>query len=126
MAFYAYHRYPSRIFPGDSGALALGAAYGALAIIGQAEIVGIVALLPAIFNTFFYLFSVRGFLEHSKVKERPVEVKEGLLYSSKDAKAPLTLLRLILVEGPMSEREGREPSCSLPPIPPCWPFSRGS
>lgn len=106
LAFYAYHRYPSRIFPGDSGALALGAAYGALAIIGQAEIVGIVALLPAIFNTFFYLFSVRGFLEHSKVKERPLEVKEGLLYSSKDAKAPLTLLRLILVEGPMSEREG--------------------
>jgi len=103
LGFYIYHRYPSRIFPGDSGSLALGAAYGAAAIIGKAEVVGIVAMLPAIFNTFFYLFSVKGFLEHSLVKERPVEVREGLLHASRNAKAPLTLLRLILVEGPMSE-----------------------
>lgn len=104
LGFYVYHKYPSRIFPGDSGSLTLGAAYGAAAIMGKAEVIAIVAMLPAIFNTFFYLFSVKGFLEHSLVKDRPVEVRDGLLHSSKNSRAPLTLLRLILVEEPMSER----------------------
>jgi len=34
LAFYKYHKIPSRIFPGDSGALTLGAMYGTIAIIG--------------------------------------------------------------------------------------------
>src|SRR5918999_5381953 len=32
IAFYRYHKFPSRIFPGDSGTLLLGAMYGAVAI----------------------------------------------------------------------------------------------
>ena len=34
LAFYKYHKFPSKIFPGDSGALTLGAMYGAIAIVG--------------------------------------------------------------------------------------------
>ena len=34
LAFYKYHKVPSKIFPGDSGALTLGAMYGAIAIVG--------------------------------------------------------------------------------------------
>ena len=34
LAFYKYHKFPSKIFPGDSGAITFGAAYGAIAIIG--------------------------------------------------------------------------------------------
>jgi UDP-N-acetylglucosamine--dolichyl-phosphate N-acetylglucosaminephosphotransferase len=30
LAFYKYHKIPSKIFPGDSGALTLGAMYGAI------------------------------------------------------------------------------------------------
>ena len=35
IAFYKYHKFPSRIFPGDSGTLLLGAMYGAVAIAGS-------------------------------------------------------------------------------------------
>ena len=35
IAFYKYHRFPSKIFPGDSGTLLIGAMYGALAIAGK-------------------------------------------------------------------------------------------
>lgn len=105
IAFYHYHRYPSRIFPGDSGTLALGAMYGAMVIVGRAEFVGMVALFPAVINSFSYLTSVKGFVEHRRVKERPVEVSGGMLRASKSLKAPITLVRMILLEGPLGERD---------------------
>ena len=48
LAFYKYHKIPSKIFPGDSGALTFGAMYGAIAIVGGVEIIAAVALLPEI------------------------------------------------------------------------------
>jgi UDP-N-acetylglucosamine--dolichyl-phosphate N-acetylglucosaminephosphotransferase len=106
IGFYIFHKYPSRIFPGDSGSLGFGALYGAIAIVGGVEIVGIVALLPAILNSFFYLSSVRRFAEHRAVKERPIKIlKDNRLAASRSGSAPITLVRLILSEGAMTERE---------------------
>ncbi|MCH2404778.1 MAG: UDP-N-acetylglucosamine-1-phosphate transferase, partial [Nitrosopumilus sp.] len=55
LAFYKYHKIPSKIFPGDSGALTFGAMYGAIAIVGGVEIIAAVALLPAVINSFLFL-----------------------------------------------------------------------
>lgn len=104
--FYPFHRYPSRIFPGDSGTLAIGAAYGALAIIGHAEIVAIVALLPSVLNSFFVISSVRGFIEHKQMKKRPVKLTQDMkLEASREKDAPVTLARMILSDGPLTEKE---------------------
>ena len=43
LAFYKYHKFPSRIFPGDSGAITFGAAYGGIAIIGGVEVIAAIA-----------------------------------------------------------------------------------
>ncbi len=59
LAFYKYHKIPSKIFPGDSGVLTLGAMYGAIAIVGGVEIIAAVALLPTIINSFLFLSSVK-------------------------------------------------------------------
>src|SRR5918999_6588325 len=61
IAFYRYHKFPSRIFPGDSGTLLLGAMYGAVAIAGSS--------------------------------------------ATNDTAAPATLVRLIVVDRPLGERE---------------------
>lgn len=105
--FYLFfHRYPSKIFPGDSGTLALGALYGALAICGRAEVVGVIALLPAILNSFFFLSSVKRVIEHREVKERPVKIlPDYRLAASQSREAPITLTRMILAKGPLSEVE---------------------
>ena len=105
--FYLFfHRYPSKIFPGDSGTLALGALYGALAICGRAEVVGVIALLPAILNSFFFLSSVKKIIEHREVKERPVKILQDFrLAASPSREAPVTLTRMILAKGPLSEAE---------------------
>lgn len=106
LAFYKYHKVPSKIFPGDSGALTLGAMYGAIAIVGGIEIIAAVALLPAVINSFLFLSSVKKIVEHRQIKGKPVEHTEDfLLKATDDKKAPVTLVRLILAGGPMSEKQ---------------------
>ncbi|HEU4606235.1 MAG TPA: UDP-N-acetylglucosamine-1-phosphate transferase [Nitrososphaera sp.] len=106
LAFYRYHRFPSRIFPGDSGTLLLGAMYGALAIAGSSEIIGVIALLPAVMNSFLFLASVKRIVEHRQVKARPTILTDDFkLAASTDRAAPATLVRLIVADGPFGEKE---------------------
>ena len=102
-AFYRFHRIPSRIFPGDSGALAMGAMYGSIAIVGGVEVVAAVALLPAVVNSFLFLSSTGRVVEHRRVG-RPTSLTPDLkLRDSGDRRAPVTLVRLIVSGSPMSE-----------------------
>jgi UDP-N-acetylglucosamine--dolichyl-phosphate N-acetylglucosaminephosphotransferase len=106
LAFYKFHKFPSKIFPGDSGTLLLGAMYGAIAITGKSELIAIIALLPAIFNSFLFLSSVKRVVEHREITARPTSLTDDFkLSASTDKKAPITLLRLLLVDGPLSEHE---------------------
>ena len=106
IAFYRYHKFPSRIFPGDSGTLLLGTMYGAVAIAGSSEIIGVIALLPAVMNSFLLLASVKRIVEHREVKARPTILTDDFkLAASTDRKAPATLVRLIVVDRPLGERE---------------------
>ncbi|NQV39394.1 MAG: UDP-N-acetylglucosamine-1-phosphate transferase [Nitrosopumilus sp.] len=106
LAFYKYHKIPSKIFPGDSGALTLGAMYGAITIVGGVEIIAAVALLPAVINSFLFLSSVKRIVEHRQIKGKPVEHTDDFrLKATDDKKAPVTLVRLILAGGPMSEKQ---------------------
>ena len=106
LAFYKYHKIPSKIFPGDSGALTLGAMYGAIAIVGGVEIIAAVALLPAVINSFLFLSSVKKIVEHRQVKGTPVDHTDDFrLRATNDKSAPITLVRLILTGGPLSEKQ---------------------
>ncbi|HKR73231.1 MAG TPA: UDP-N-acetylglucosamine-1-phosphate transferase [Candidatus Nitrosocosmicus sp.] len=106
LGFYFFHKYPSKIFPGDSGTLVMGAMYGALAIASKSEIIAIIALLPAIMNSFLFLSSVKKIVEHREVKLRPTILNEDFtLQASKEKNAPITLVRLILLDGKLSEKE---------------------
>lgn len=106
LAFFKYHKIPSKIFPGDSGALTLGAMYGSIAIIGGVEIIAAVALLPAIINSFLFLSSVKRIVEHREVKGKPVDHTDDFkLKATTDRAAPVTLVRLILAGGPLSEKQ---------------------
>ena len=107
LSFYKYHKIPSKIFPGDSGALTLGAMYGAIAIVGGVEIIAAVALLPAVINSFLFLSSVKQIVEHRQIKGKPVEHTNNFrLKATDDKTAPVTLVRLILAGGgPLSEKQ---------------------
>lgn len=105
LAFYKYHKFPSKIFPGDSGALTLGAMYGVIAILSHAEIVAAIALLPAVVNSFLFLSSVKRIVEHRQIKNPTTITSDFRLMATEDKDAPVTLLRLILSAGPMTEKQ---------------------
>jgi len=104
--FLLFNRYPSRAFDGDSGSLMFGAMFAGLAITGGVEIAAIIAIVPAILNSFYTLSSVRGFVERSKMSSRPTYIGgDGLLYPSTEPNAPNTLVRLVLLAGALSEKD---------------------
>ncbi|MEM3322605.1 MAG: hypothetical protein QXY02_06610 [Conexivisphaerales archaeon] len=103
--FLVRHAYPSKLFPGDSGTLFIGAFYFALMVLGRAEIIGIIATLPLIFNGFFILSSIRGFKEHSKIQRPVIITNEGKILAVKGKGIPITLARLFASEGAVTEKE---------------------
>ena len=77
-----------------------------LIIIGGVEIIAAIILLPAIINSFLFLSSVKRIVEHRQIKGKPVEfTADSKLKSTNDKTAPVTLVRLILAGGPLSEKQ---------------------
>jgi UDP-N-acetylglucosamine--dolichyl-phosphate N-acetylglucosaminephosphotransferase len=104
--FFVFNRYPSKAFDGNSGSLMLGTMFASLAITGGVEIAAITAIIPAILNSFYTLSSARGFIERRKIAARPTRLGEdGRMYASLEPSSPNTLIRLILLSGPLDERD---------------------
>lgn len=105
LAFYRYHKFPSKIFPGDSGALTLGAAYGVVAILGHVEVIAAIALLPAVINSFLFLSSVKRIVEHRQLKGPVTHTEDHKITATKENDAPITLVRLLVAGKPLTEKE---------------------
>ena len=104
--FLVFNRFPARAFDGDSGALMFGAMFAGLAVTGGVEIAAVIAIVPAILNSFYTLSSVRGFVERRKMSSRPTYIGgDGLLYPSMEPNAPSTLIRLVLLGGALNEKD---------------------
>ncbi len=105
LGFFYFNRYPSRAFAGNVAQLAVGGAVGAFAILGRIEIATIVAMFPQIQNSFFFLSRIRRFAEHRDIAAKPTRIlDDGRLASSANPRAPLTLVRTILADNPLTEK----------------------
>lgn len=105
LVFFYYNKYPSKIFSGDVGSLSIGAALGAISVIGGLEVVALVAFAPQIMNAFYGLSSIGRLYERRDVSRPVMMLEDGRLMATKDPKAPITLARMILARGPLYERE---------------------
>jgi UDP-GlcNAc:undecaprenyl-phosphate/decaprenyl-phosphate GlcNAc-1-phosphate transferase len=106
LSFYYFNRYPSKVFDGNSGSLSFGAMYVVLSIVGGVEIAALVALIPAVLNSYYILSSVGGLVEHKQMGARPTHVgPDGRIIAATEAGAPTTLARMILLPGPLGEKE---------------------
>jgi UDP-N-acetylglucosamine--dolichyl-phosphate N-acetylglucosaminephosphotransferase len=94
LAFYKYHKLPSRIFPGDSGALTFGATYGVIAIVGHVEVIAAIAILPAIINSFLFLSSVKKITEHRETKNHVSHTDDFKLKTGDYKNAPPTKIKI--------------------------------
>jgi len=105
LAFYKYLKFPSRIFPGDSGAVMFGTTYGVIAVVGGVEVIAAIAILPAIINSFLFLSSVKKIVEHREIKNPTIHTDDFKLKSTDDNHAPITLVRLLVAKKPLSEKQ---------------------
>ena len=103
IAFLTQNKYPSKIFAGNVGSLFVGATIATIAIVGKIEVAAIIALMPQIMNEFHIIFSIGGLKSARYLAKRPVEVRNGMLYASRDRDSPVTLVRLITAIQPMTE-----------------------
>jgi len=102
---YLFNRYPAKVFSGDVGSLSIGAALGAIAILGRLEIVAVVAFAPQIMNAFYGLSTIGRLYERREVPRPVTLLEDGKLMATSHPDAPLTLARMILARGPLHERE---------------------
>jgi UDP-N-acetylglucosamine--dolichyl-phosphate N-acetylglucosaminephosphotransferase len=109
LVFHHYHKLPSRIFPGDSGAITMGVAYIGFAVITGMEIIALIAIVPAILNSFIFLSSTKKIVEHRELKGKAVGLTEDYKLKANKEKAAVSLFRLMLTRGPVTEAQlGRD------------------
>ena len=103
IAFLKYNWHPAKVFPGDVGTLALGAAIACAVIIGNMEKYGVILLIPAFYElvaTVYYAF--KG-VERRQACHSPVFLSGDRLSPPKGAEN-YTLFYKILSFKPMTER----------------------
>jgi UDP-N-acetylglucosamine--dolichyl-phosphate N-acetylglucosaminephosphotransferase len=107
LAFLYYNRYPSKVFPGDTGTLSFGAFYAAGIVIGGVIFAGFIAFMPLIINASMSLLSVGGFFEEKQFRKEKMSAfrigKDGRISFTRLEK-PLTLCKMLLYKKPQSEQ----------------------
>ncbi|MHA1218626.1 MAG: hypothetical protein ACTSSN_06585 [Candidatus Heimdallarchaeaceae archaeon] len=105
LAFWIFNRYPAKVFGGDTGSLAIGGALGAIAVMGRLEVVVIIAMIPFIMNAFGIIGSVKGLLERREMARPTKMTKDWKIESTRNKKAPITLVGLVIQKGPLHEKD---------------------
>jgi hypothetical protein len=107
--FFMFNKFPAKIFPGDVGTLSMGAMLACIMLFGSLEAAAFCTLLIHIFNSFYVITSVRGFFESSEIqdteKDDIILLEDDRIKASDKKRARLTLPRLILAKGPLTEPE---------------------
>jgi hypothetical protein len=107
--FFLFNKFPAKIFPGDVGTLSMGAMIACIMLFGSLEAAAFCVLLIHIFNSFYVITSVRGFFESSEIhddeKDDIILLEDDRIKASDKKHAALTLPRLILARGPLTEPE---------------------
>jgi UDP-N-acetylmuramyl pentapeptide phosphotransferase/UDP-N-acetylglucosamine-1-phosphate transferase len=104
--FFLYNKFPAKIFPGDVGTLSIGAVFASIALLGSLEVAVFCALLIHIINSFYVIRSVKGFFESREIQEKKNDIillPDDKISASDKKDAVLTLPRLILAKGPLTE-----------------------
>ena len=106
--FFIFNKFPAKVFPGDIGTLSMGAMIAGITLFGSLEVSAIIALFMHVFNSFYVISSVRGFLESEDIHSAMDDIillKDDRIQASDQKKAALTMPRLILAKGPLTEPE---------------------
>ncbi len=107
LAFLKYNWFPAKVFPGDVGTLAMGAAIASAVIIGNMEKYGVILFIPAFYELAATMYYWAKSIERRHACHNPVISSDGKLSPPRGTQN-YTLFYKILSWKPM-----REPSLVL-------------
>ncbi|MDO5851786.1 MAG: multidrug transporter [Methanobacteriaceae archaeon] len=100
LAFLLYNKYPSYVFPGDTGTLIIGACIAIVSFIGRVKIIAFIVLIPNIIDGLLKFYSA-GMM--NRQNHKPTKINEdGTLEASNSGFK--SLIRAILHNKSMSEK----------------------
>lgn len=106
LIYLMFNMYPAKIFNGNTGAFLIGSMLFLVLVFARVEFYMILTSIPMFLNGFYYISSVKGFLQKEQVA-RPTYVDEnGCIHPTKSTH-PITFVKLVLALGgrPLSEKE---------------------
>ena len=105
ISYFPFNAYPSKIFNGNSGSFMLGSLVASQAILLRREYLTLLLYIPLIINGFSILTSIGGFMNKERIP-RPVIITEDMRVApNKSSKAPVTLVQLLVLGKPLTEKE---------------------
>ncbi|MGC8601225.1 MAG: hypothetical protein ACP5LS_02215 [Thermoprotei archaeon] len=105
LALFMFNAYPARIFIGDTGSFALGAAIASAAIASYNESFLFIAMLPMIINAAAKFMSVGRIYEHHRTDVRITRVTDDGKIASYEGNGGISLVRLLVAQKPLSEKQ---------------------
>lgn len=106
LTYLMFNKYPAKIFNGNTGAFLIGSMLFFILVFLRVEFYMVLASMPMFLNGFYYLSSVKGFLQKERVA-RPTYVDEnGCIHPTRNTH-PITFIKLVLAlsDKPLSEKE---------------------
>lgn len=105
-AFWLFNRYPSRVFEGNIGALAVGAGIGCIIVVNRFIVAGFIMLIPHTVNFLLYLYwRVMGLRRPEDRKYRLTKFGSLLANGDLDVPNPYTLKWVLPFYRRMNERD---------------------
>jgi UDP-N-acetylglucosamine--dolichyl-phosphate N-acetylglucosaminephosphotransferase len=99
IAFLYYNKHPSKVFPGDTGTLIIGATIATIAVIGRVKLIAIIILIPNIIDAALKFYSA-GVMERQQHKPTQINEEGNLIIPDQDFKS---LIRWV-IRKPISEK----------------------
>jgi len=105
-AYLPFNFYPAKTLNGNVGSFLMGSAVISAAIALRREYLFILLLVPLGLNGFSILTSIKGLINRSRIKERPVYLDSNFrMHASLKPEAPVTLVQLLTLKEGLTEKE---------------------
>jgi UDP-N-acetylglucosamine--dolichyl-phosphate N-acetylglucosaminephosphotransferase len=104
LIYLLFNMYPAKLFNGNTGAYLIGSILLLTIVVLRVEFYAITASIPMFLNGFYYITSIKGFLQKEQVDRPTIVDKHGCIHPSRKL-YPITFVKLTLLIGGKSFSE---------------------
>jgi len=106
VGYLPFNKYPAKVFNGNCGSFLMGGLLASAMALCREEFLFILLLIPLVLNGFSILSSIKGLKNKEQIRVRPAVLGDDWrIRPSRNPKAPVTLVQLLILKEPLTEKE---------------------